>query len=125
VKHAVVVGHSTGGLVTTALAEQRRDLVTALALIDIGPRLDTFISSGPVGRLLSVPVVGELLWRFRTDSIIRKGLSTAFSRRGYKIPQQLRIRVAPRKQRRAHEFGIWPVALHGWASWRPIVVAAP
>lgn len=89
VKHAIVVGHSTGGLVATALAEQRRDLVTALALIDIGPRLDDFISSGPVGQLLTSPVVGELLWRFRTDSLIRKSLGTAFSRRGYKIPQQL------------------------------------
>lgn len=89
VKHAIVVGHSTGGLVATALAEQRRDLVTALALIDIGPRLDTFISSGPAGRLLTVPVVGELLWRLRTDGLIHKALSTAFSRRGYKIPQQL------------------------------------
>jgi pimeloyl-ACP methyl ester carboxylesterase len=89
VKRAMVVGHSSGGLVATALAEQRRDLVTALALIDIGPRLDTFISSGPAGQLLTVPVVGELLWRLRTDGLIRKALSTAFSRRGYKIPQQL------------------------------------
>jgi pimeloyl-ACP methyl ester carboxylesterase len=89
VKHAMVVGHSTGGLVATALAEQRRDLVTALVLIDIGPRLDAFISSGPTGRLLFLPVVGELLWRFRTDSVIRKGLCTAFSRHGFKIPQQL------------------------------------
>jgi pimeloyl-ACP methyl ester carboxylesterase len=89
VKRAMVVGHSSGGLVATALAEQRHDMVTSLVLIDIGPRLDTFISSGPVGRLLTVPVVGELLWRLRTDGLIRKSLSTAFSRRGYKIPQQL------------------------------------
>src|SRR6266540_3065186 len=34
VKHTIVVGHSTGGAVATALAEQRGDLVTALALID-------------------------------------------------------------------------------------------
>ncbi|MEV8630245.1 alpha/beta fold hydrolase [Streptosporangium sp. NPDC051023] len=89
VKHAVVVGHSTGGSVATALAEQRRDLVTALALIDSGPRLDAFISDGFVGRLLFVPVVGQLLWRLRTDGIVRQGLDTAFSRRGYQVPQQL------------------------------------
>ncbi|MFI0369715.1 alpha/beta fold hydrolase [Actinomadura sp. 1N219] len=89
VRHAIVVGHSTGGAVATALAEQRRDLVTALALIDSGPRLDAFVSDGFVGRLLFVPVVGHLLWRLRTDGIIRRGLDTAFSRPGYEIPQQL------------------------------------
>ncbi|WP_245646763.1 alpha/beta fold hydrolase [Microtetraspora niveoalba] len=89
VKHAVVVGHSTGGSVATALAERRRDLVTALALIDSGPRPDAFISDGFVGQLLFIPVVGQLLWRFRTDTVVRRGLDTAFSRRGYQAPQQL------------------------------------
>ncbi|TMR02393.1 alpha/beta fold hydrolase [Actinomadura soli] len=89
VRHATVVCHSTGGSVATALAEQRRDLVTALALIDSGPRLDAFISDGFVGRLLFVPAAGHLLWRLRTDKIIRRGLDTAFSRRGYEVPQQL------------------------------------
>jgi pimeloyl-ACP methyl ester carboxylesterase len=53
--HAVLVGHSTGGYVATALAEQRGDLVTALVLIDTGPRMDAFISDGPVGKLIDVP----------------------------------------------------------------------
>ncbi len=87
VKHAIVVGHSTGGYVATALAEQRGDLVTALALIDTGPRMDAFISDGLVGKLVFAPVLGQLLWRLRTDGIIRKGLSTAFAP-GFKIPQQ-------------------------------------
>lgn len=89
VKQAVVVGHSTGGSVATALAEQRPGLVTALALLDTGPRADAFISNGFVGRLAFVPVVGQALWRFRTDGVLRHGLSTTFSRRGYQIPQQL------------------------------------
>jgi pimeloyl-ACP methyl ester carboxylesterase len=88
VRHAIVIGHSTGGYVATELAGQRPDLVTALTLIDTGPSMDAFISDGPVGNLLFTPVVGQLLWRARTDSIIRKGLSTAFSRRGYRIPQE-------------------------------------
>jgi pimeloyl-ACP methyl ester carboxylesterase len=88
VKHAIVVGHSTGGYVATALAEQRGDLVTALALIDTGPRLDAFISDGLVGKLIDVPALGQLLWRLRTDGIIRRGLSTAYAP-GFKIPQQL------------------------------------
>jgi pimeloyl-ACP methyl ester carboxylesterase len=88
VTHAIVVGHSTGGYVATALAEQRGDLVTALTLIDTGPRMDAFISDGPVGKLIEVPGVGQLLWRVRTDGILRRGLSTAFAP-GFKIPQQL------------------------------------
>ncbi|WP_433444798.1 alpha/beta fold hydrolase [Nonomuraea sp. CA-141351] len=87
VKHAVVVGHSTGGAVATALAEQRSDLVTALVIIDTAPRLDAAISSGFVGGLLDDPVIGQLLWRLRTDSMIRNAASTAFSRPGYKVPQ--------------------------------------
>jgi pimeloyl-ACP methyl ester carboxylesterase len=89
VKHVIVVGHSTGGSVATALAEQRRDLVTALALINTGPRADAFISNGLVGQLMFAPVVGQLLWRLRTDSLIRQAASTAVSRRGYEIPQEV------------------------------------
>ncbi|MEU1728880.1 alpha/beta hydrolase [Nonomuraea sp. NPDC005692] len=78
-----------GGSVATALAEQRGDLVTALALVDSGPRLDAFISDGFVGELLFVPVAGQLLWRFRTDGLLLRGLATAFSRPGYRIPPEL------------------------------------
>jgi pimeloyl-ACP methyl ester carboxylesterase len=88
VQHAVLVGHSTGGYVATALAEQRGDLVTAIALIDTGPRMDAFISDGVVGNIVDVPVLGQLLWRLRTDGIIRRGLSTAFAP-GHKAPQQV------------------------------------
>ncbi|MFF3439128.1 alpha/beta fold hydrolase [Streptosporangium sp. NPDC002721] len=89
VKRATVIGHSTGGSVATAFAEQRRDLVTALALINTGPRMDAFISQGFTGRLMTVPVVGQLLWRLRTDGLTRQVMSTGFSRPGYEIPQQL------------------------------------
>ncbi len=88
VRRAIVVGHSTGGSVATALTEQRSDLVTALALIDSGPSMDAFISEGLVSRLLPVPVLGHLLWRFRTDGLIRQAMSTAFTRE-IEIPQQL------------------------------------
>ncbi|MEU7749253.1 alpha/beta fold hydrolase [Nonomuraea sp. NPDC049158] len=88
VKHATVVGHSTGGAVATALAEQRPDLVTSLVLIDTAPRLAAAVSSGGgVGELLYAPVIGPLLWRLRTDSLIRNAASSAFSRRGYQVPQ--------------------------------------
>ncbi|MFJ8018525.1 alpha/beta fold hydrolase [Streptomyces sp. NPDC096339] len=80
VRRATVVGHSTGGAVATSLAEQRRDLVAGLALIDTGPSMDAFQGDGVTGRLLTTPVVGELLWRLRTDGTIRDALGTAFTR---------------------------------------------
>lgn len=88
VKSAILIGHSTGGYVATALAEQRPSLVTAIALLDTGPRMEAFVSEGPVGQLVFTPVLGQLLWRLRTDAIIRRSLSTAFAP-GFTIPQQL------------------------------------
>ncbi|MEW1860302.1 alpha/beta fold hydrolase [Streptomyces sp. NPDC088194] len=35
------------------------------------------------------PVLGPLLWRARTDGLIRRALSTGFSRPGYAIPLQI------------------------------------
>lgn len=84
-----MAGHSTGGSVATALAERRPGLVTALALVNTGPRREAFISQGLAGRLMSAPVAGHLLWRFRTAGLIRRAMSTGFSRPGYAIPQRL------------------------------------
>ncbi len=88
VRRATVVGHSTGGMVATSLAEQRRDLVTAIALIDTGPRADAYIGDSLISRLLSVPVVGQLVWRLRTDNTIRGALGTAFTRH-VRVPDQI------------------------------------
>jgi pimeloyl-ACP methyl ester carboxylesterase len=86
VGRAVVVGHSTGGSVATALAEGRPGLVAALALLNTGPRLDAFIAHGPADRLLQVPAVGQLLWRLRTESLVRGAAATAVTRE-VDIPQ--------------------------------------
>ncbi|MGV9346132.1 alpha/beta fold hydrolase [Streptomyces spiralis] len=81
VEHAVVVGHSSGGVVATALAEERPGLVTALALVNTGPSLEAFVApeSDPSG-LSQWPPTGEQLRRFA---------STGFSRAGYRIPEEL------------------------------------
>ena len=88
VRRAILVGHSTGGMVATSLAEQRRDLVTGIALIDTGPRMDAFTGDSRIGRLLPVPVGGQLIWRLRTDSTIRGALGDAFTRK-VAIPDQI------------------------------------
>ncbi|MFE7601456.1 alpha/beta fold hydrolase [Streptomyces sp. NPDC057494] len=81
VGQAVVVGHSSGGVVATALAEQRPGLVTALALIDTGPGLDAFIATG------SAPF--DLAQWPPADEQLRRFASTAVSRVGYRIPEEL------------------------------------
>jgi pimeloyl-ACP methyl ester carboxylesterase len=88
VRRATVVGHSTGGAVATSLAEQRHDLVAAIALIDTGPRLDAYIGDSFASHLVTTPVVGELLWRLRTEGTIRDALSSAFTRQ-VRIPEQI------------------------------------
>ncbi|MGW1409763.1 alpha/beta fold hydrolase [Streptomyces sp. NPDC002403] len=82
VEHAVVVGHSSGGVVATALAERRPDLVTALALVNTGPSLDAFIAPEPAA------ASGPSQWP-PTDEQLRQIASTGFSRAGYRIPEEL------------------------------------
>jgi len=81
VPHAIVVGHSSGGSVATALAEQRPDLVTALALINTGPRRDASIAPESTG-------IGPSQWP-PTDEQTRRFTSNGFSRAGYQIPQEI------------------------------------
>ncbi|MGW4644793.1 alpha/beta fold hydrolase [Sphaerisporangium sp. NPDC004334] len=77
----VVIGHSSGGAVATALAEQRPGLVDALALINTGPSLDAFIASESAA-------ISPSQWP-PTDELIRRFASTGCSRPGYRIPQEL------------------------------------
>lgn len=79
IEHAIVVGHSSGGYAATALAEQRPDLVTAIALINTGPSMDAFIA--PEGAM------DPTQWP-PTDEQIRRFASTGF-RTGYQVPQEL------------------------------------
>ncbi|MET8629120.1 alpha/beta fold hydrolase [Kitasatospora sp. NPDC004669] len=81
VEHAVVVGHSSGGVVAIALAEQRPELVTALALVNTGPSLDAFIAPESAA-------TDPSQWP-PTDEQLRWLASTGFSRPGYRIPEEL------------------------------------
>ncbi|WP_405940909.1 alpha/beta fold hydrolase [Streptomyces sp. NBC_00207] len=81
VQHAAVVGHSSGGAVATALAEQRPELVTALALVNTGPGLHAFIAPESAAP-------GPAQWP-PTDEQLRQFARTGFSRVGYQIPEEL------------------------------------
>jgi pimeloyl-ACP methyl ester carboxylesterase len=74
-RHVTAVGHSSGGYIATALAEQRPDLVGALALISSGPSPDALLPQPVLLRVLMAPPFGPLLWPVRSDATIRKGLS--------------------------------------------------
>lgn len=79
-RRVTVAGHSSGGYIATALAEERPDLVGSLALISTGPSLDAFLPQPALLRALSAPPLGPLVWALRSDSMIRKGLSATFAR---------------------------------------------
>jgi pimeloyl-ACP methyl ester carboxylesterase len=75
-----VAGHSSGGYLATALAEQRPDLVGSMALISTGPSLDALRPQPLILRALLAPPLGPLLWPIRSDAMIRKGISATTAR---------------------------------------------
>ncbi|MFF4364511.1 alpha/beta fold hydrolase [Streptomyces sp. NPDC001594] len=81
VEHVVAIGHSSGGTVAVALAEDRPGLVTALALINTGPGLDAFIPA-------ETAAIDPSQWPL-TDEQLRVFASTSVSRAGYRIPEEL------------------------------------
>lgn len=84
VRDAVIVGHSLGGMVASALAQQDPDLVERVAMIDTPPD-DTYGDLGLLAKLAFTPVVGEALWTIKPDASVRDGLEVAFAP-GYDVP---------------------------------------
>jgi pimeloyl-ACP methyl ester carboxylesterase len=83
-----VAGHSSGGYVATALAEQRADLVSSLTLISSGPSLDALLPQPLILRVLLGPPLGRLIWSMRSDAWIRGGIR-ATTARAVEIPDEL------------------------------------
>jgi pimeloyl-ACP methyl ester carboxylesterase len=78
VRKAVVVGHSLGGSVVTALAERSPQLVGKVMIIDTPPS-HKGDSLGLVAKLGFAPVIGEFFWRVKPDFAVKKGLEVAFA----------------------------------------------
>lgn len=85
VQRATVVGHSLGGLVATSLAEQSSQLVDRVVLIGVGSEADD-AELGFTAELSRTPVVGEALWRLRTDGLVKSGYGEAFAG-GYSVEE--------------------------------------
>ena len=84
VRNAEVVGHSLGGPVTIALAEQSPQLVDRMVTIDSIP--DTSYGDvGFIGELPFKPAIGQALWKIKPDFSIRDGLEVAFAP-GFDVP---------------------------------------
>lgn len=84
VDHATVVGHSLGGSVTVALAEQDPELVQRVVIIDMPPD-NSYGDLGFIAGLAFQPLIGPALWRIKPDFSVRKGLAVAFAP-GYDVP---------------------------------------
>ncbi|MCW2989257.1 MAG: alpha/beta hydrolase [Solirubrobacterales bacterium] len=84
IQDAEVVGHSLGGIVAVALAEQNPRLVNRVAIIDMPPD-NSYGGLGFIADLAFQPVLGEALWTIKPDFSIRDGLGVAFAP-GFDVP---------------------------------------
>jgi pimeloyl-ACP methyl ester carboxylesterase len=78
VSGATVVGHSLGGSVATAVAEQSPELVSRIVIVDQAPD-DSYGDAGFLAKLGYVPVLGQAIWRVVPDAAVEEGLSEAFA----------------------------------------------
>lgn len=84
VNEVEAVGHSLGGSVVTALAQEHPELVGRVVIIDTAPD-HSRSSLGFVAGLAFKPVIGEALWQIKPDFAIRDGLGVAFAP-GFEVP---------------------------------------
>jgi pimeloyl-ACP methyl ester carboxylesterase len=84
VEDATVVGHSLGGSVTVALAQEHPRLVDRAVIVDMPPD-NTYGGLGFIASLPFQPVLGEALWEIKPDFSVRDGLEVAFAP-GFDIP---------------------------------------
>jgi pimeloyl-ACP methyl ester carboxylesterase len=83
VEGAVVVGHSMGGSIATALAEQSSELVDRAVIIGAAPD-PSYGDLGFLARLAHTPVIGQALWRLSPDFAVEDEYAQAFAS-GYEI----------------------------------------
>ncbi len=86
VSDAEVVGHSLGGAVAVAVAQQSPALANRVVIVDTPPTHEEG-DLGLVAKLGFAPIIGEAFWRIKPDFAVRKGLEIAFAP-GFKVPDE-------------------------------------
>jgi pimeloyl-ACP methyl ester carboxylesterase len=84
VRDATAVGHSLGGSVVVALAQQSPQLVDRVVIVDTGPTHEEG-DLGLMAKLAFSPVIGQFLWRIKPDFAVEQGLEVAFAP-GFDVP---------------------------------------
>ncbi|MDZ7910667.1 MAG: alpha/beta fold hydrolase [Rhodococcus sp. (in: high G+C Gram-positive bacteria)] len=84
---ATIVGHSRGGLVATALAEQFPSLVDRLVLVSTPPTLEGRLTARSGSeKILRTKMLGDVVWKVLPYSSLQRGLGSAFAPGG-PVPQ--------------------------------------
>jgi pimeloyl-ACP methyl ester carboxylesterase len=84
---AIILGHSIGGLVATAVAEHRPDLARHVVIVDSPPTVACRRTAARGSeRALRTPVLGPLMRRPMSPRMVRTGLQNAFAP-GYEVPE--------------------------------------
>jgi pimeloyl-ACP methyl ester carboxylesterase len=86
VRRATVVGHSMGGSVATALADERPRLVKSVVILD-SPASKGDAQLPFTARLAFAPVLGQAVMRVASDGMIGNGLESAFAD-GFDVPDE-------------------------------------
>jgi len=83
IARTVVIGHSMGGEVATAFAAAHPAQVERVVPIDTPPKPETAFDLKT--RLGLMPLIGQGLWRLRTDRLLRQALAQGFAP-GFPVP---------------------------------------
>lgn len=79
VRHAVLIGHSMGGLVATALAERAPELVERVVAAD-SPGAPGMVAMPALGNAVCWPILGAAVDRLRSsDAVDKPSLQTGFA----------------------------------------------
>jgi pimeloyl-ACP methyl ester carboxylesterase len=115
VEGALVVGHSLGTTVATALAQRHSELVDRVALLGVGPDR-SFHDLGFTAKLSRAPVIGEAIWRITPRFIWKSGSGIAFAdgfdtANGFEDPDQP---VDDLREMTFTAYDRWPSASDDW-----------
>lgn len=105
---AAAAGHSSGGMVATALAERRPDLVRALALVNTAPRADAGLPQGLA--------VDPSRWDELTDEQLRQAAAPGFAE-GFEVPRDF---LDEMRRMTFHSFAMATRAADEYLARRPL-----